>query len=169
MRARTADPRVSEARLAAAGLGALLIAGGALWLGVMLGWLVPLPAGETAGMGYLPGLLARSLDAPYAFALLAGLGAVPLHALFVALRHGRAAGPGYDQLAGWAQTLFTSLGFLGTIIGISRAVAGLAPAMAAGEPGDLIAGLSTAFDTTFLGLTAAILLLVFRKLFGLGA
>ena len=30
-------------------------------------------------------------------------------------------------------------------------------------------GLSTAFDTTFLGLTAAILLLLFRKLFSLGA
>lgn len=159
---------VSEARLAGAGLGALLVAGGALGVALVLGLIAGLPADQTAGMGYLPGLLARSLAAPYQFALLAGLCAVPLHALFVALRHGTGAAVAYDTFGLWAQTLFTSLGFLGTIIGISRAVAGLAPAMAAGEPGDLIAGLSTAFDTTFLGLTAAILLLLFRKLFSLG-
>ncbi|MGR3804779.1 MotA/TolQ/ExbB proton channel family protein [Marinibacterium profundimaris] len=160
---------VSEARLALAGLGALLVACGVLSLGLVLGWWQGLPADETAVLGYLPGLLARSLGSAYSFALLAGLCAVPLHGLFTALRYGGAAAPAYERFATWAQTLFTSLGFLGTIIGISRAVAGLAPAMAAGEPGDLIAGLSTAFDTTFLGLTAAILLLVLRKLFGLSA
>ncbi|MEM8729470.1 MAG: MotA/TolQ/ExbB proton channel family protein [Pseudomonadota bacterium] len=158
---------VREARLAGAGLGAVLVAGGVLGLGLSLGFWHGAAAEETVEMAYLPGLVHRSLGAPYPFALLAGLLAVPLHALWVVLRYGRA--PAYDGFAAWAQTLFTSLGFLGTIIGISRAVAGLAPAMAAGEPGDLISGLSTAFDTTFLGLTAAILLLVLRKLFTLGA
>ena len=161
---------VTEARLAVAGPGALLIAGGGLGLVVALGLVPAAPTDPTSGAAYLPGLLTRSLAAPYPFALLSGLLAVPLHALWVALRHGgRAAGAAYDGFALWAQTLFTSLGFLGTIIGISRAVAGLAPAMAAGAPDALIAGLSTAFDTTFLGLTAAILLLVFRKLLSLGA
>ncbi|MBB95900.1 MAG: hypothetical protein CML68_15065 [Rhodobacteraceae bacterium] len=160
---------LSEARLAVAGLGALLIAGGALGVLLVLGIVSGARAADTTGMGYLSGLLARSLAAPYAFVLLAGLVAVPVQALWVALRHGTAAARAYDGFAAWAQTLFTSLGFLGTIIGISGAVAGLGPAMAAGEPDALIAGLSTAFDTTFLGLTAAILLLVFRKLFMLGA
>lgn len=167
--ARATVRPVAETRLAGAGLGALLLSGGALGMALVLGLVTAVPASETSGMGYLSGLLARSLAAPYQFALLAGLCAVPLHALFVALRYGARAAVAYDTFALWAQTLFTSLGFLGTIIGISRAVAGLAPAMAAGEPGDLIAGLSTAFDTTFLGLTAAILLLIFRKLFSLGA
>lgn len=150
-----------EARLTIGALGAVLIAVAALGL-----WreIVGLP--EDGG-GYLGGLWARSLIRPYTFALLAGVLAVPLHALWVAARFG--ASPAYGDFALWAQTLFTALGFLGTIVGISLAVAGLAPAMAEGDPGGLIDGLSTAFDTTFLGLTAAIMLMILRKIFALRA
>ena len=70
----------------------------------------------------------------------------------------------YEAFAQWAQTLFTSIGFMGTIIGVSLAVAGLEEAMIDGDPGALIGGLSTAFDTTFLGLFGAVCLMVLRRL-----
>lgn len=142
-----------------------LVAGGALWLATTL-----LPPWEP-GAGYLPGVLSRSLAAPYQSALLSGLVALPVHAAWTwGLRRGTpGAAVAYDAFGLWAQTLFTSLGFLGTIVGVSLAVAGLESAMEAGEPGALIAGLSTAFDTTFLGLAAALLLMALRQAARLGA
>lgn len=114
---------------------------------------------------YLVGVFNRSLAGPYQLVLLAGLIAVPLHLTWVRFTNwtdqGRAA---YDSFAAWGQTLFTSLGFLGTIMGVSMAVAGLEVAMSQGEPAGLICGLSTAFDTTFLGLTASIMLLLARRM-----
>ena len=57
-----------------------------------------------------------------------------------------------------AAALFPGLGFLGTVIGISGAIGGLREVMSGGDPTELIGGLRTAFDTTFLGLVAALLL-----------
>ena len=56
------------------------------------------------------------------------------------------------------------MGFLGTIVGVSLAVSGLPTAMQQDDPSGLISGLSTAFDTTFLGLGAAITVMLLRKL-----
>ncbi len=70
----------------------------------------------------------------------------------------------YDHFAAWGQTVLTSLGFLGTVIGVSLAVGGLRDAMLEQDPTSLIVGLSTAFDTTFLGLVGAIQYLVLRQL-----
>ena len=138
----------------------LLVAGGGLWLAVLLGagGAPPEPLDP-----YLASVLKRSLVDTYQAGLLAGLIAVPLHALWTFGRRGRAAAAAYDQFGLWAQILFTSFGFMGTIVGVSLAVAGLEAAMQDGDPGALIGGLSTAFDTTFLGLAAAILLLLLRK------
>ena len=157
-----------EARITRDALGWLVLIFGLAWLAASIfpdfasgiaAW------GETdETSGYLQGVLGRSLRIPLQGVLLAALVAVPLHALWTLMvRRGDEAALAYDQFGIWAQTLLTSFGFLGTIIGISQAVSGLEAAMMAGEPGGLIDGLSTAFDTTFLGLTGAIFVMILRK------
>lgn len=149
---------ISEKRVALDWLGCVFVCAGIIWTATLYGWSVQNDA------GYLSGVLARSLISPYQMVMLSALCAVPLHALWTFAHYGVASAVSYDAFGQWAQTLFTSLGFLGTIIGVSLAVAGLEEAMSNGEPGGLIAGLSTAFDTTFLGLLAALFLMVLRKL-----
>jgi hypothetical protein len=65
--------------------------------------------------------------------------------------------------------LFPSLGFLGTVIGISKAIQKLPealPSPSGGPPrrpeslNDVFSGLHFAFDTTFLGLVAAITIVI---------
>lgn len=143
-----------------------LLTGGVLWLCILLG----AGGGESQselsasdGGDYLAGVLVRSLSNAFQAALLAGLISVPLHAVWTFVRRGASAERAYDQFGLWAQVLFTSLGFMGTIIGVSLAVGGLETAMNEDDPGALIGGLSTAFDTTFLGLTAAVFLMIIRK------
>jgi hypothetical protein len=147
-------------------LGFTLVAGGLVWLLAATssgGEVVPQDA------GYLSSVLSRSLANPFQGALLAGFLAVIPHFVWVWVRQGSCAETAYDTFGGWAQTLFTSLGFLGTIVGVSLAVGGLEDAMLDGSPAALIGGLSTAFDTTFIGLASAILLMFCRKLFSLAA
>jgi len=57
-----------------------------------------------------------------------------------------------------AAALFPGLGFLGTVVGISLAIGGLEDVLDGGEPVALLSGLRTAFDTTFIGLIAALVL-----------
>lgn len=57
-----------------------------------------------------------------------------------------------------AVTLFPGLGFLGTVIGVSIAIGGLEDVMSGQPPTELIAGLRTAFDTTFIGLISSLIL-----------
>ena len=133
---------------------------GLMWLAELNG----LPVELYAESGYLGGVFARSFGNLYQGALLAGLLAIPLHAV-LAFRRGPQGAEAYDMFTIWGQTLFTSLGFLGTIIGVSLAVAGLESAMSEGDPAGLIGGLATAFDTTFIGLTASVLLMVLRTIF----
>lgn len=148
----------------------LLSAGALLAISNLLGlWASGAPTTCRVEAGtYLLGVLTRSLAGPYQLALLAGLMAVPLHFIWTRCsrwtQHGRAA---YGTFAIWSQTLFTSLGFLGTIMGVSMAVSGLEAAMNDGQPAGLICGLATAFDTTFLGLTASIMLLLARRIVSL--
>ena len=61
-----------------------------------------------------------------------------------------------------AVTLFPAVGFLGTVVGVTIALGGLQQVMASakGGAGRLLDGLMTAFDTTFLGLLAALVLTV---------
>jgi hypothetical protein len=154
--------KTGEARIAIDALGWFLLCCGAVWLAVL--WGVPDAAGAGDGeVSYLAGVWQRSLVSVFQGALMAAVFAVPFHALWTwGIR--KNAADSYDRFGGWAQTLFTSLGFMGTIIGVSLAVAGLEDAMQAGNPSGLIAGLSAAFDTTFLGLTGAVSLMLSRKL-----
>ena len=57
-----------------------------------------------------------------------------------------------------AAALFPGLGFLGTVVGVSIAIGGLEPMMSGGSSEQLLGGLRTAFDTTFMGLVAALCL-----------
>jgi hypothetical protein len=153
----------TEAAVARDAAALTLACAGLLWLVAELGAL-RIFEGSTS---FVAGVLARSLSAPFQGALLAGLVAIPLHAAWTLARwrrDGQAGIEAYDHFGLWAQTLFTALGFLGTIVGVSLAVAGLEAAMTEGAPGALVQGLSTAFDTTFLGLTAAVLLMALRKI-----
>ncbi len=120
---------------------------------------------QSQSPSYLAAVFGRSLDNLYQLLLLSGWLAVFPHFLLLSMldREGVTVAA-YDRFAVWAQTLFTSLGFIGTIVGVSLAVSGLEGAMRDNEPGVLIAGLSTAFDTTFLGLGAAVSLMCLRKL-----
>ena len=155
-----------EGRVALWALGCLCVLGGTLIFLISFGC-ISADVDANAEAGYLRNVYARSLLNPFQGGLFVGVLAVPLHAVLifvVAGRRGRALVSAYDRFSQWAQVLFTSLGFMGTIIGISLAVSGLRDAMTAGEPGALIQGLSTAFDTTFLGLSGAVLLMVVRKL-----
>jgi hypothetical protein len=116
--------------------------------------------------GYFKALLFRTIASYYQLVLLSGWIALMPHALWFywqGYRY-RLHHDDYRQFTFEAQTLFTSLGFLGTIVGISLAVAGLADAMKVKDPAGLIDGLSVAFDTTFLGLGAAITLIVLRQI-----
>ncbi len=114
---------------------------------------------------YLVAVFGRSLNNLYQLLLLSGWLSVLPHFLLLAILDRKGVTVvAYAHFAAWAQTLFTSLGFIGTIVGVSQAVSGLEGAMRNNEPGVLIAGLSTAFDTTFLGLGAAVSLMLLRKL-----
>ena len=161
----------------AAGSGERLVLRHALgWLLLSAGLLV----GVTHGLGmrpaaggdlsYLPGVFARSLDNPLQLALLAGwIALLPHWLVLLALRRRPGLAVGYQRFADWAQPLFTGLGFVGTIVGVSLAVAGLRVAMQDQNPDGLVKGLSVAFDTTFLGLGAALTLALFRKAIELSA
>ncbi|MGF1528131.1 MAG: MotA/TolQ/ExbB proton channel family protein [Candidatus Competibacterales bacterium] len=114
---------------------------------------------------YLIGVLQRSLCNTYQLVLLsAWIALLPHWLVLITLFSDNQVVRDYGNFSTWAQTVFTSLGFLGTIVGISMAVAGLEKAMSQDNPGELINGLSTAFDTTFLGLGGAITILVLRKI-----
>ena len=116
------------------------------------------------GEHYLLGVFRRSLCGSYQmFMLGAWLAMLPHFFVLVVFFRSEQLPGDYDEFGKWSQTAFTSLGFLGTIVGISLAVAGLRTAMAADDPHALITGLSTAFDTTFLGLGASVTILLCRK------
>lgn len=118
-----------------------------------------------ANDGYLAGVLNRSFHNTYQLCLLGAWAAIIPHAATLAVFHRKSnLVAGYGEFAVWAQTVLTSLGFLGTIIGVSFAVGGLETAMKADDPSQLIAGLATAFDTTFLGLGGALTLMLLRKI-----
>lgn len=120
---------------------------------------------QAPSLPYLAAVFRRSLDNLYQLLLLSGWLAVFPHFLLLAIldRKGE-INDAYGEFSVWAQTLFTSLGFLGTIVGVSQAVSGLENAMRDEDPSALITGLSTAFDTTFLGLGAAMSLMCLRKI-----
>lgn len=63
-----------------------------------------------------------------------------------------------------AAALFPGLGFLGTVIGVSFAIGGLQLVIDGGDPSELIDGLRTAFDTTFIGLVASLTLTILLML-----
>jgi hypothetical protein len=129
------------------------------------GYLSELAVLQPQTPSYLAAVLGRSLDNLYQLLLLSGwLAVFPHFLLLLKLDRKGLTVTAYARFAVWAQTLFTSLGFIGTIVGVSQAVSGLEGAMRNNDPGLLIAGLSTAFDTTFLGLGAAVTLMVLRKL-----
>ena len=64
-----------------------------------------------------------------------------------------AAGPVRD-----AAVVFPAVGFIGTVVGVSLAIGGLNDVLETQETGPLIEGLRIAFDTTFLGLLASVIL-----------
>jgi hypothetical protein len=149
---------ISERKIMTVGLGCFMVC-------VALVWLLTLRTSTPeAPTGYIAGVWSRSLSQPFQALLLGAVLAVPLHAAWVAVQYGGVARKPYEAFAQWGQTLFTSFGFMGTIMGVSLAVAGLQDAMLEGDPGGLISGLSTAFDTTFLGLVGAVSLMVLRRL-----
>ena len=143
-------------------------------LRIFIGWVLVLGSGvifaaflyggNTIEDSYILGVLNRSINSVFQGTLLAAACAVPFHAIWIRIHYGIEGLVAYEAFAQWAQTLFTSIGFMGTIIGVSLAVAGLEEAMIDGDPGALIGGLSTAFDTTFLGLFGAVCLMVLRRL-----
>ena len=57
-----------------------------------------------------------------------------------------------------AAVVFPAVGFIGTVVGVSLAIGGLEEVMETQETGPLLDGLRIAFDTTFLGLLASVLL-----------
>ncbi len=153
--------RASESSISRDALGWLALCGGIIWLAVALHIAPVGPPAEDAS--YLYAVLVRSFGNGLQALILAGLMTVPLHAVWTFGRCGSDAIDGYDKFGLWAQTIFTAMGFMGTIVGVSIAVAGLKQAMVDKDPATLIGGLSTAFDTTFLGLTGAVSLMVLRK------
>ena len=145
----------------------LRYAGG--WIVVMLGGLLIVaylqPDDSSLAPNYLIGVWLRSFSNPLQLGLLAAALAVIPHFLWTRSRAGpKGFADGYDAFGSWGQTILTSLGFLGTVVGVSLAVAGLEQAMRDQETEPLIRGLSTAFDTTFLGLTGAIQLMFLRQI-----
>ncbi|WP_394689655.1 MotA/TolQ/ExbB proton channel family protein [Hoeflea sp.] len=114
---------------------------------------------------YLLAVLDRTFASPFQLALAIGwLALVPHARHWLTLRVSRPELDAYSRFAGWAQPLFTALGIIGTIIGVSIAVSGPGQAMKNNEPDILIAGLSVAFDTTFIGLGAALTLMLLRQI-----
>lgn len=157
----------SETRISIHAFALFILVMGVLWLGLQTEVILTPSLKDTENaedVGYLWAVWGRSLKDAFQFLLLVGVITVPIHAAWVFAR-GRSTDvlEAYNSFGHWAQTMFTSLGFLGTIIGVSLAVAGLRAAMTRNDPGELIVGLSTAFDTTFLGLVGALLLMAFRK------
>ncbi len=145
-------------------LGVLLVIAGLAWLFVSWQGGPPTDVGACEGFPYLQGVWCRSPGNPLQFLLLsAALSVFPHYVWYCWVGH-RGDPAEYDRFAAWGQTVLTSLGFLGTVIGVSLAVGGLRDAMLAQDPTSLIVGLSTAFDTTFLGLVGAIQYLVLRQL-----
>lgn len=119
---------------------------------------------EQLGSGYLAGVVHRSINNAFQLALAAGLITVVLHLVGALLLLPRVVSvTGYSQLSPWLQVVFTSFGFLGTVIGVSIAVAGLPQAMNDNDPTVLIQGLSAAFDTTFIGLLASVVVMIGRQ------
>lgn len=158
---------LSESRITLVAAGLFCIAAAADLLVIVLFPGIELAIGDN---NYLYGVLSRSLASVTQGLLLAGLVALVPHSLWI-LYHGSdlRTAAAYDSFGLWAQTLFPALGFLGTIVGVSLAVAGLDSAMKQNDPAALIAGLATAFDTTFIGLVAAILVMGVRKAVALRA
>jgi hypothetical protein len=155
-----------EAVIARDAIGCILLVFGVGWL-IVHQWpgASDVAASLASASGYLEGVIGRALNQPYEGLMIAAFVAVPLHAaLTFGLRRVAGVVEAYDQFGTWAQSIFTAFGFLGTIIGVSLAVAGLETAMEQDDPAALISGLSTAFDTTFWGLTSAIFLMVIRKI-----
>ncbi|MEC9434742.1 MAG: MotA/TolQ/ExbB proton channel family protein [Pseudomonadota bacterium] len=99
------------------------------------------PDRVTRGLAALCGLPGDAVARPAGWALFADHGA------------GHLAAPVRDAAA-----MFPAVGFLGTVVGVSIAIGGLEGVLAGGDSAILLAGLRTAFDTTFLGLVAALLL-----------
>lgn len=158
------DHRQAERRVLRHALAWFIVVFGLLLAGREVVTTDLLPAADP-DEGYLSAVLRRAMGDLYRLALLAGWGALVPHALILTIAwRNEATRAGYASFAAWVQVLFTSLGFLGTIVGVSLAVAGLPTAMQADDPAALITGLSTAFDTTFLGLGAAITVMLLRKL-----
>lgn len=125
---------------------------------------------EQADTGYLAGVIYRTYQNAFQLVLAAGLVAVVLHLIAALVLMAREESvDGYERLGPWLQVLFTSFGFLGTVIGVSIAIAGLPDAMNQRDPSLLIAGLSAAFDTTFIGLLASILVMIGRQILRLTA
>lgn len=112
--------------------------------------------------GYLFGVFARSLESFYQSSMLSAVFAVPFHATWTAIAYRGQARRQYVLFTQRAQVAFTSFGFLGTIMGVSLAIGGLETAMGEGDTSSLVEGLSTAFDTTFLGLLGALLLMALQ-------
>lgn len=152
---------MTERTVAIAVVGWFLIVGATYLLALAI---IPTLPDLLTDDDYFRAMLKRSIVSPLQAPMLVGWAALVLHALWLAARYpSRETARAYDAFGLWAQTLFTSLGFMGTIVGISLAVAGLEQAMKEDDPGALIGGLSTAFDTTFLGLSAALTIMLFRK------
>ncbi len=158
---------LSESRIAVVAVGFFFIAAATGMLVMVLFPGIEMTIGDK---DYLSGVLSRSLGNLFQGLELAGFVALIPHSIWVL---SRTPDPetvvAYDSFGLWAQTLFPALGFLGTIIGVSLAVAGLDAAMKQNDPAVLISGLATAFDTTFIGLVAAILVMGMRKVVALRA
>lgn len=152
---------LSEQRIVRGAFGWFLVCAAAGGIGLAA---YPDMIAAVSGKSYLSGVLSRSLEKPAQGLLLAGFVALIPHTIWVMCRKvDLTTASAYESFGFWAQTLFTALGFMGTIVGVSLAIAGLEAAMAANDPAALITGLSTAFDTTFIGLVSAVLLMATRK------
>lgn len=57
-----------------------------------------------------------------------------------------------------AAMIFPAIGFIGTVVGVSLAIGGLNAVIDNGEITPLLDGLRIAFDTTFIGLVASVVL-----------
>ncbi|KAA5598226.1 MotA/TolQ/ExbB proton channel family protein [Blastochloris sulfoviridis] len=151
----------TERTIAATAVGWFLVVGASYLLALTI---APAMPDLLTGDDYLSAMLKRSIFSLFQAPMLVGWIALVPHAAWLAARHPtRETAIAYDTFGAWAQTLFTSFGFMGTVVGISVAVAGLRQAMDAGDPSALIGGLYTAFDTTFLGLSGALTIMFFRK------
>lgn len=87
---------------------------------------------------------------------------VGLHRVGPSSADWQAVGPVGLQLAANpirdAAVIFPAIGFIGTVVGVTIAVGGLHAVMDTGDTAPLLDGLRFAFDTTFLGLVASVVL-----------